>query len=168
MGTSASKAKSKSKAPTKVKPSQKHRTVDFKIHIAVDFGTDGCGLAFAYKHDTDQSHTITVYNKWSAPKAKSNAKAKAKKKTKTQLILNEKNGVTAFGNNANYIYCNMTKEGQRGQRFFSRFKMALYENDLSRSQVITINDDEKKRDEVQTAQYLYASNQSKVESEVVF
>eukprot|EP01083_Nonionella_stella_P158594 516383_1 len=89
--------------------------VEFKIHIAIDFGTDGCALAFAYEGN------ITVYNKWMTKRRKRATKAK------TQLLLNEKNEVVAFGDNAKIIYSSLTGSEKTKWRFFERFKMSLYE-----------------------------------------
>eukprot|EP01084_Bolivina_argentea_P192703 330755_1 len=73
------------------------KNVDFKLHIAVDFGTDGCALAFVYKDK------VTIYDKWNAA-----CRGRRKTKTKTQLILNENNEVTVFGNAANFVYFNLS------------------------------------------------------------
>ena len=64
------------------------REVNFKISVAIDFGTDGCGLAFAFNDEVD------IYSKW-----KSKRKI-TKFKAKTHILLNDKNEVESFGDNA--------------------------------------------------------------------
>eukprot|EP01084_Bolivina_argentea_P253325 425478_1 len=54
-----------------IQPKQRYRSIDFKIHIAIDFGTDGCALAYYY------NNKVTVYNKW-------------KTKIKTHILLNDR------------------------------------------------------------------------------
>eukprot|EP01084_Bolivina_argentea_P111082 198304_1 len=136
------------------------KNVDFKLHIAVDFGTDGSALAFAYKDK------VTIYNKWRVQRL--NAASRATTKTKTHLILNEDNTICSFGNAAKFIYFNLTKYGQKKKKFFERFKMALYEMHLDRSNDIIEHDKNKNREDVNIAKYLYASNGEPIESKIVF
>eukprot|EP01084_Bolivina_argentea_P253324 425477_1 len=58
-----------------IKPKQ--RSNDFKIHIAIDFGTDGCALAYYY------NNKVTVYNK-------------CKTKIQTHILLNYNFEVVGF------------------------------------------------------------------------
>eukprot|EP01083_Nonionella_stella_P250141 864226_1 len=130
------------------------KEVKFKLHIAVDFGTDGCALAFAYKGK------VSIYQKFKGRQTRGNARAALKLKAKTQLILNSDNEVTCFGNSAKFTYCESTEIGRRNLKFFERFKMKLYEQHLVREEP----DEEK----VNTAKYLTATNGERVESEIVF
>eukprot|EP01083_Nonionella_stella_P009682 27766_1 len=130
------------------------RKVEFKLHVAIDFGTDGCALAFAYKGG------VSTYHKFKGHQIRSNERAALKRKTKTQLILNAQNEVTCFGNSAKFTYCELTENARNDVKFFERFKMRLYERHLVREQP----DDEK----IDTAEYLTAINGARVKSEIVF
>eukprot|EP01083_Nonionella_stella_P176939 620492_1 len=149
------------------------RKVEFKLHVAIDFGTDGCALAFAYKGG------VSTYHKFKGHQIRSNERAALKRKTKTQLILNAQNEVTCFGNSAKFTikfasllhlihipceslilvdrYCELTENARNDVKFFERFKMRLYERHLVREQP----DDEK----IDTAEYLTAINGARVKSE---
>eukprot|EP01083_Nonionella_stella_P112473 330904_1 len=87
----------------------------FKVHVGIDFGTDGCALAFAH------NGKVTVYDKWNTKKRKRSVKVK------TQLLLNDKDEVVAFGDNANIIYSNLSGKEKTEWKFFDKFKMSLYE-----------------------------------------
>eukprot|EP01084_Bolivina_argentea_P126478 223933_1 len=156
MGSSKSKALKPKKLINEMPIGYEH--IEFKVHVAIDFGTDGCALAFAY------DNKVTIYNKW-----RNLQKKTRKTKTKTQLVLNEKNEVSCFGNSAKYIYCNLSKKERSTKKFFERFKMALYENKLSQPDAVTANDEMKRYElETDTAQFLTAANGKRVESEIVF
>eukprot|EP01084_Bolivina_argentea_P298087 513630_1 len=94
------------------------RSVDFKIHIAIDFGTDGCALAYHY------NNKVTVYSKWMSKSRQRTTKVK------TQILLNDKDEVVAFGDNAKIIYSSLSGDEKRKWKFFDRFKMSLYEVDI--------------------------------------
>ena len=66
----------------------KQREVEFKLHIAIDFGTDGCGVAFAYNNE------VIIYDKWRG------RNRQRRNKTKTQILLRNDNEVICFGDNA--------------------------------------------------------------------
>eukprot|EP01084_Bolivina_argentea_P111078 198294_1 len=134
-----------------VKPS---REVKFKLHIAVDFGTDGCGLAFAY------NNKVTVYDKWRSKRQRRN-------KTKTQILLGPDDKVICFGDNAKMMYCGADDNTSKSWRFFERFKMALYENNIKKLNIIDADDD-KKMDEIDISHELTATNGAKCESETLF
>eukprot|EP01084_Bolivina_argentea_P124782 221108_1 len=93
---------------------QQQEIVNFKIHIAIDFGTEGSALAYCYKDE------IIVYNKWKTKKSQRIIKAKS------QILLNENNDVVAFGDNAKIIYAGLDGEEKIKWKFFDRFKMSLY------------------------------------------
>eukprot|EP01083_Nonionella_stella_P267723 904519_1 len=178
MGTSSSQTETKmpKKEPKPKQSTEIHRPkqlkeVAFKLHAAIDFGTDGCALAFSYIDTDSHDHRVKIYNKWKGNQTnltKSTSKSAPKKKTKTQLILNQNNTVSCFGNAAKFMYFNLSTDSQKEQRFFERFKMALYENDLGRSAVVSPDNAEAKREAIDTAEYLHAYNGKKVKSEVVF
>eukprot|EP01084_Bolivina_argentea_P062993 115084_1 len=120
---------------------------DFKVHIAIDFGTDGCGLAFALKGEDD----ITVYNKWN--RKKKNIMVK----TKTQILLNEQNKVVAFGNDAKKTFITLSGDENKEYKLFERFKMALYDSNLDDNKMETDISDE-----------LISANGKTCPSEIVF
>ena len=64
------------------------KNVDFKIHIAIDFGTHGCALAYAYKGK------VYPHTKWGSIKPLNN------------IILNAANECVHFGSNASLQLCN--------------------------------------------------------------
>eukprot|EP01083_Nonionella_stella_P176968 620685_1 len=88
--------------------------VDFKVNIAVDFGTIGCGLAFAYDNE------VFVYNKWKVKKRQRTLKIN------TQILLNEDDEMVAFGDKAMQIYSNLSGKEKQTWKLFDRFKMSLY------------------------------------------
>eukprot|EP01083_Nonionella_stella_P018951 52725_1 len=141
---------------------QNMKQSNFKCSIALDFGTDGCGIAFAY------NDRVTIYNQWKGQQTNSAKRATSKNKTKTQLILNENNGVVGFGNAAKFMYYNFEKEARQGKRFFEKFKMALYENKMGRIQDIAEADEKKEREDVDTNTYLRSADGQQVPAEVVF
>eukprot|EP01084_Bolivina_argentea_P007331 13775_1 len=111
-------AKNAKNAKILIQPKQ--RCIDFKIHIAIDFGTDGCALAYYY------NNKVTVYNKWMTKSRQRTTKVK------TQILLNDKNEVVAFGDNAKIIYSSLSGDEKRKWTFFDRFKMSLYEADIKK------------------------------------
>eukprot|EP01084_Bolivina_argentea_P266273 451579_1 len=90
----------------------------FKIHVAIDFGTDGCAIAYHY------NGKVTVYNKWMTKSRQRTTKVK------TQILLNDKDEVVAFGDTAKIIYSSLSGNERRKWKFFDRFKMSLYEVDI--------------------------------------
>ena len=70
---------------------EEQKKVDFKMHVAIDFGTHGCALAYAYK---DQ---VYPYSKWGSTKPENN------------IILNDKNCCVHFGKNATLQFCDYLK-----------------------------------------------------------
>eukprot|EP01084_Bolivina_argentea_P062994 115086_1 len=133
--------------PISVAPPIHYINGDFKVHIAIDFGTDGCGLAFALKGEDD----ITVYNKWN--RKKKNIMVK----TKTQILLNEQNKVVAFGNDAKKTFITLSGDENKEYKLFERFKMALYDSNLDDNKMETDISDE-----------LISANGKTCPSEIVF
>eukprot|EP01084_Bolivina_argentea_P289704 497520_1 len=93
----------------------------FKIHIAIDFGTDGCALASAFNDE------VEVYDRW---RSKNFSKSV---KTKTSILLNEKNEIVSFGNDAKNMF--IVGEVYKDKwKLFERFKMALYQDKIERKE----------------------------------
>eukprot|EP01083_Nonionella_stella_P205719 748881_1 len=118
------------------------KDVEFKMHIAIDFGTDGCGLAFAYNGN------VTTYDRFRGRRQRTN-------KTKTHVLLNDNNKVASFGNNAKFTYSELDDNQTKSWKFFERFKMALYDNELTHENLVDAND-EKKSEGIDIAKYLKA------------
>ena len=149
------------------------KEVEFKLHIAIDFGTDGCGIAFGYD---DQ---VIIYNKWKG------RNRKRKNKTKTQILLGDNDQLLCFGDNAKmtlsiflflvllfyeYIinsYCGAAENASKSWKFFERFKMALYDKNIKRLNIIDGNE-EKVVEEVDVANELISTNGQKCDSGKIF
>merc|ERR1719474_1493989 len=87
----------------------------FKVNIAIDFGTDGLGLAYAI------GGRVYLHSKWNS------RKFGATTKPKTILLLDSKGQVNSFGMDAKMAY--MTIKGN-DMLLFERFKMSLYDGSL--------------------------------------
>eukprot|EP01083_Nonionella_stella_P286560 975334_1 len=86
----------------------------YKLHIAIDFGTDGLGLAYAIGDE------VYVHSKWNSERHTDVVKPKT-------IILLDRNGeADAFGSDAKEIY--MKLKSKKDNMLFERFKMALYDN----------------------------------------
>eukprot|EP00485_Elphidium_margaritaceum_P002287 CAMPEP_0202686228 /NCGR_PEP_ID=MMETSP1385-20130828/2038_1 /ASSEMBLY_ACC=CAM_ASM_000861 /TAXON_ID=933848 /ORGANISM="Elphidium margaritaceum" /LENGTH=702 /DNA_ID=CAMNT_0049340761 /DNA_START=32 /DNA_END=2140 /DNA_ORIENTATION=- len=90
---------------------------NFKLHVGIDFGTDGSGLAYALPNGD-----VFIHNKWKSKKYG------AITKPKTQILLNEEGNCVAFGIDASDVYSSLDKETQKKWLLFERFKMALYQD----------------------------------------
>eukprot|EP01084_Bolivina_argentea_P289292 496725_1 len=119
--------------PSQIPIQSKQRSIDFKIHIAIDFGTDGCALAYYY------NNKVTVYNKWMTKSRQRTTKVK------TQILLNDKDEVVAFGDNAKIIYSSLSGNERRKWKFFDRFKMSLYEVDMKHTKSKPIDKQQKNK-----------------------
>ena len=89
----------------------------FTHFVAIDFGTAGCGIAFA---TSDKPRDITIYREWRGNPSK----------TSTMLLVNPKGECEAFGEMALQLYNNYasTKPDQLNDYYFFRyFKMTLYD-----------------------------------------
>eukprot|EP00484_Ammonia_sp_Unknown_P021917 CAMPEP_0197031776 /NCGR_PEP_ID=MMETSP1384-20130603/10663_1 /TAXON_ID=29189 /ORGANISM="Ammonia sp." /LENGTH=681 /DNA_ID=CAMNT_0042461351 /DNA_START=29 /DNA_END=2074 /DNA_ORIENTATION=- len=127
----------------------------FKLHVGIDFGTDGSGLAYALPNGD-----VFIHNKWKSKKYG------AITKPKTQILLNEEGKCVAFGIDASEVYSQLDKSTQQKWLLFERFKMALYEGlELESS------DEEKALNQkynVSIKKELTAMNGTKYPSEKVF
>eukprot|EP01084_Bolivina_argentea_P114871 204416_1 len=136
------------------------KLMSVRMQIVVSFGTDTAALAFVYKNK------VTIYDKWKGPLGNSTSNATTRIKTKTQLILNDNNRATCFGNAAKFVYYNLEKEERKEKKFFEKFTKILYEDKIGSVQNITeAKDDEKKDDE---KKYLVAANGQRVLAKTVF
>eukprot|EP01084_Bolivina_argentea_P070771 128691_1 len=79
----------------------RQQSVNFKIHIAIDFGTDGCAIAYYY------NNKVIIYNKWMTKSRQPTTKVK------TQILLNDKDEVVAFGDNAKIIYSSLNGDEKK-------------------------------------------------------
>eukprot|EP01084_Bolivina_argentea_P269745 458511_1 len=107
----------------------------FKIHIAIDFGTDGTSLAYALP-DKLKEKTVYVHKDWVSVKFNSQVKPK------TIILLDENGETIGFGKDAKNTYITSMNMSKRWM-LFERFKMSLYENNDIKEDYKTNNDDEK-------------------------
>eukprot|EP01083_Nonionella_stella_P010191 29118_1 len=91
----------------------------FKVHIGLDFGNDGCGLSFAYNEE------VTIYNKWKTKRRKSVIKIP------TQILLNGNDNIIAFGSKAKTMYFNLTGSERKEWKFIDKLKPLLQGNGLN-------------------------------------
>ena len=68
------------------------RSDNFKLHIAIDFGTDGMGVGYAFNGQ------VFLHSKWKSKRYG------LTEKPKTILLLNDKGKTVAFGVDAKYKY----------------------------------------------------------------
>ena len=88
--------------------------IPFKIHVAIDFGTDGMGIAYAY------DGTVNVHNKWNT------THYGITKKPKTTILLDEAGDTQKFGIDAKHFYMELNGAKRNDWMLFERFKMLLY------------------------------------------
>eukprot|EP01083_Nonionella_stella_P013584 38221_1 len=138
-----------------------HSNPQFKLHIAIDFGTDGVGLAYAYHNE------IFVHSKWSSKKYGDQIKPK------TLILLDKEDEILAFGLDAKFTY--MAVASQRNEwNLFERFKMSLYETPKAYDQQIEVieehkqNKPQKNKQKIKLKETLTATNGHKVSTEKVF
>eukprot|EP01083_Nonionella_stella_P252833 870680_1 len=129
---------------------QPPKETEYKLNIAIDFGTDGLGLAYAI---CDQVYIHSTLN---------SERYKDVVKPKTIILLDKQGEVECFGQEAKEIY--MTLKSKKGHMLFERFKMSLYDPTHSKA-----NDDEKTtNNKVDIKSELIADNGSTYPSELVF
>ena len=87
----------------------------FDIAIAIDFGTDGLGVAYALPN----SSTIHVHDKWKTTRYGTIVKPK------TIILLDEDFEVASVSLAAKYMYINLETRRDTWM-LFERFKMALF------------------------------------------
>eukprot|EP01083_Nonionella_stella_P178642 631661_1 len=89
---------------------------EFKVHCAIDFGTDGVALAYSF----GKANSVTAHAEWGGKKYA------AKFKPKTIVLLDETYRAIGFGKDAKHTYM-VTHTMKDKWMLFERFKMALYE-----------------------------------------
>eukprot|EP01083_Nonionella_stella_P262378 892249_1 len=124
----------------------------FKVHCAIDFGTDGVALAYAF----GEANKVTAHAEWSYKKYA------PKFKPKTIVLLDEHCQAIGFGKDAKHTY--MAADTMKDKwMLFERFKMALYEDDTPGN--CNSVDDEK---QVEIKDTLTATNGKIVKASIVF
>eukprot|EP01083_Nonionella_stella_P209552 759515_1 len=91
---------------------------EFLVRVAIDFGTDGVALAYAF----GKSNHVESHAEWSAKKYK------PKFKPKTIILLDENGNALGFGKDAKHTYMSVTSMKDKWM-LFERFKMSLYTDD---------------------------------------
>eukprot|EP01083_Nonionella_stella_P009681 27761_1 len=127
---------------------------EYKLHIAIDFGTDGLGLAYATGND------VFVHSKWNSEKYGDDVKPK------TIILLDKDGNEDAFGSDAKELY--MKLKSKKDHMLFERFKMSLYEDQIKKSHHHKANEDEKVNHKIDIKTQLTADNGRKYPSESVF
>ena len=87
----------------------------FEISIAIDFGTDGLGVAYALPNDA----RIHVHDKWKSRKYGTIVKPK------TIILFDENFEVVNVGLDAKHAYIDLTNQRDKWM-LFERFKMSLF------------------------------------------
>eukprot|EP01083_Nonionella_stella_P073605 199156_1 len=101
----------------------------FKMHCAVDFGTDGVALAYAF----GEANKVTAHAEWSYKKYA------PKFKPKTIVLLDEHCCPIGFGKDAKHTY--MAADSMKDKwMLFERFKMALYDDGTHDEKEVEIKD----------------------------
>eukprot|EP01084_Bolivina_argentea_P265026 449106_1 len=93
---------------------------NFKIHIAIDLGTDGTTLAVA--QNNEEIDKVFVHTDWNS------SQIQIGMKPKTIVLLDEDHNVLAFGEDAMKTYMSVTKQASAKWLLFEKFKMALYDD----------------------------------------
>eukprot|EP00483_Globobulimina_turgida_P008000 UN08016 len=88
---------------------------DYTIAVAIELGTDGSGLAYAFP-DGD----IRFHNQFKSTKFGSFTK------NKTHILLDEEGDFHSFGLDASYCYMTLPSKKQKKYALFQNFKMKLY------------------------------------------
>eukprot|EP01083_Nonionella_stella_P318465 1164241_1 len=87
-------------APIFVDPSN---VTEYKLHIAIDFGTDGLGLAYAIGDE------VYIHNKWNS------ARYADVVKPKTIILLDKQGDVECFGQEAKEMFSDIIRIKDRKQ-----------------------------------------------------
>eukprot|EP01084_Bolivina_argentea_P283972 486512_1 len=155
----------------------------FRVHAAIDFGTDGVGLAYTLSdHDAmqmkgskhipsnesksndnknkNQLPPIISHNKWVSKKYKNVLKQK------TIILLDKHLQFIKFGKKAKELYMELTDQ-KHNYYLFERFKMSLYEQAII-SNKYKDYDEKKDNSQIEILNELTAANGKKVKSERVF
>eukprot|EP01084_Bolivina_argentea_P095193 171158_1 len=103
----------------------------FKIYVGIDFGTDGCGLAYALNDGTSYIH-----NTWKD--------VEPTQKPRTAVLFDNNRNVQCIGNQAAMQY--ITSMSNTGWKLFERFKMSLFETPKWTSEIRNVSHSVKKVD----------------------
>eukprot|EP01084_Bolivina_argentea_P130873 231041_1 len=134
----------------------------FEISIAIDFGTDGLGVAYALPN----ANEIYVHDKWNSKHYGTIVKPK------TIILFDDKFETVAVGLDAKHVYMNLSSNKKQTWMLFERFKMSLYEEKIKANDM-----DEKKKEckninaksqKIAIESEITASNGKKCSSEKVF
>ena len=83
----------------------------FKIYVGIDFGTDGCGLAYALSDGS-----CYIHNTWKD--------TQPTQKPRTSVLFDSNGDVQCIGTDAKMQYIN--SHNNAGWKLFERFKMSLF------------------------------------------
>eukprot|EP01084_Bolivina_argentea_P277709 474229_1 len=125
-------------------PENEKEDVEFKIFVGIDFGTDGCGLAYAVKNNVNYAdqfeHKLYVDNENDMDNVHIHTNDMDKDflitwgKSRTSVLLDEDNNVQCVGCHATTTFVNM--KNAKGWKLFERFKMNLYESPKWKSEIM--------------------------------
>eukprot|EP01083_Nonionella_stella_P318408 1163811_1 len=100
-------------------PSSDEIDPNFKIHVGIDFGTDGCGLAYAFNHASDDNNislhedqTVKIHTNFKDARGPYD-------KTRTAVLLDANNSVQSVGGDAANIFVQMNHNDD--WKLFERF-----------------------------------------------
>eukprot|EP01084_Bolivina_argentea_P214465 364078_1 len=114
---------------------EQQKDVNFKIFVGVDFGTDGCGLAYAFSkklinknddnNDDEKYDSNDINNVYVEIHTNFDDVGPYEKST-TSVLFDDKNRVKVVGSTAANVYINT--ENNQEWKLFERFKMSLYDD----------------------------------------
>eukprot|EP01083_Nonionella_stella_P119506 357292_1 len=103
----------------------------FKIYVGIDFGTDGCGLAYALNDGTSYIHNL-----WKD--------VEPSQKPRTSVLFDNTGKVQCIGNQAAMQYINCMAND--GWKLFERFKMSLFETPSWKTDIKSVSESVQKVD----------------------
>eukprot|EP01084_Bolivina_argentea_P277707 474227_1 len=116
--------------------------VEFKIFVGIDFGTDGCGLAYAVRNPNNQyENQLNINNindnEMEHVKIHTNFKDAHDEwgKSRTSVLLDADDELQCVGGEAAATFVNM--KNTKGWKLFERFKMHLYESPKWKSKIMS-------------------------------
>eukprot|EP01084_Bolivina_argentea_P267137 453374_1 len=133
---------------------------EFGVYIAIDFGTDGLGIAYAIGDE------VYVHSKWNSEKYRDVIKPK------TTILLDDQGETVQFGMDAKDVYMKLASSKKNTWMLFERFKMSLYNDQLKAMKNEQKNNDETKEFDntnlISISTQLTAANNKTHSSEKVF
>jgi len=129
--------------PSLFRPLEIRREGMFRIHVGIDFGTDGSAFAVC-----TESNTVFIH-KWGSHLEST--------KTKSNILLDANGAIVEFGTAADKRYCDLMDddsdsdgddddEAESKPMFFKHFKMALYGDGLRERENEEIHHDDEKEE----------------------